>query len=402
MTKFLTTILGVAAATTLAGCTATPKPQETAAPSPTSAGVTLGHAGTVYEWGLTNSSWGSTPQGAQTISPVAIDAGNRSDLAVMSDGTVWGWGDTEVAPASQKLVQIPLLKNVSARPVDGNHDFMAIEQPGSDASCPTSSSVYTWGLNQDGDLGLGLSTDRTIKTPTDVATLDCLNLVGIAAGAQHMFALTSSGKVYVWGGGSDVLGDGSVTSSDVPVLNSFATALTGGSSKGVELTAGSSTGGMLVNGQAYTWGNDAQGQCGCNSNAPKIATPTAVSQGGVRYKLVDEGGNLANNGHELAVTAAGAVYAWGDGAEGQLGQGTTANSNVPVLVPGLPVITDVRAGGMHSLALDASGNVWAWGANAKGQVVNSTTASELSPVDVLSGMTMISAGSLHSLAVRGG
>jgi alpha-tubulin suppressor-like RCC1 family protein len=365
------------------------------------AGVTTARAaGAVYEWGITSTNYGDVPKVAQTISPTAIDAANKSDLAVMSDGTVWGWGNAEVAKASPTLVQIPVLKNVSARPVDGNHDFMAIEQPGSDAACPASSSVYTWGLNGNGDLGLGLSTNVTIMTPQDVTTLDCQNVVGIAAAAQHMFALTSNGQVYVWGGnGPDVLGDGSVRSSNVPVLNSFATALTAGTATGVEVTAGSSTGGMLVNGQAYTWGNNAQGQCGCNSIASKIATPTAVSQSGVLYSVVDEGGNENSNGHELALTAAGAVYAWGDGAEGQLGQGNTANSKVPVLVPGLPVITDVRAGGMHSLALDVSGNVWAWGENANGQVGNGTLVNVLSPLHVMSGMTMISAGSLHSLAM---
>jgi alpha-tubulin suppressor-like RCC1 family protein len=353
----------------------------------------------VYEWGTINKTIGTMPKQVQSLAVVTIDAANRSDLAVLSDGTVWGWGNTEVAPASLTLVRIPGLVNVSQRPVDGNHVFAAIEQPGSDAACPTSSSVYTWGQNEYGDLGLGLSTNQVIAVPQDVTALDCKNVVGMGAGAQHMVALTSSGQVYVWGGnGPDLLGDGSVTSSTVPVLNSYATALTGGTSAGVSVTAGSSTGGMLVNGHAYSWGNNAQGECGCNSSASKIATPTAVVQGTTLFTVIDQGGNENHNGHTLALDTSGSVWAWGDGAEGQLGNGGTANSRVPVQVPGLGPMVDVRAGGMHSIALDASGNVWAWGDNEVGEVGNGSLVNQLTPLEVLSGVTMISAGSLHSLA----
>jgi len=354
----------------------------------------------VNEWGTINKYLGDAPAQVQSFSTlVAIDAGNKSDLAVLGDGSVWVWGNTEIAPASMTAIHVPGLRSVIHRPVDGNHDFAVIEQPGTDASCPTSSSVYTWGLNRLGDLGIGVSVQQTFSTPQDVTALDCQNVVAMAAGAQHMVALTGSGQVYVWGGGvRDTLGDGSIESSDVPVLNAAATALTGGTSSGVEVTAGSSIGGILVNGQAYVWGNNKQGECGCGSTMGGVDTPSAVEQGGLLFSFIDQGGDIGNNGHTLALTATGAVYAWGTGTNGQLGQGNTTNSSVPVLVPGLPVITDVRAGGVHSMALDAGGNVWAWGGNADGQVGNGTLTDVLTPVDVESGIGMISAGDVHSLS----
>jgi hypothetical protein len=365
---------------------------------------TTGHAaGTpIQEWGTSYKSIGLVPTPVQSpAAPVQIDAANHSDLVVMSDATVWGWGATQVAPKSMQLVQIQGLVNVIQRPVDGNMDFAAIEQPGSDPSCPTSSSVYTWGVNTEGSLGLGISGNAKISVPKDVTTLDCRNVVDVAAAANHMVALTQSGQVYVWGGGGqDVLGDGHVTSSVLPVLNSYATALTSGTSAGVLVTAGSSTGGMLVNGQAYSWGNNKQDECGCNSTMTSIGTPTAVDQGALSFAWIDQGGDGGGNGHTLALTAAGAVYAWGMNSHGQLGQGTTVNSGVPLLVPGLPVITDVRAGGFHSLALDAAGNVWAWGGNTDGEIGNGSTVDVLSPILVLSGATQISAGSEHSLALQ--
>jgi len=351
-----------------------------------SASIPVHAAGTpIQEWGTSYKHIGSVPTLVQSpATPVQIDAGNKSDLVVMSDGTVWGWGATQVAPKSMTLTQIPGLVNVVQRPVDGNMDFAAIEQPGSDSSCPASSSVYTWGLNQDGDLGLGIGATTTIAVPEDVSALDCQNVVDIDSGAQHMVALTSSGQVYVWGGGGeDVLGDGSLKSSTIPVLNSDATALTGGSSSGVEVTAGSSTGGILVNGQAYSWGNNKQGECGCASTKTSIAIPTAVAQGGILYTWIDQGGDIGGNGHTLALDGSGDVYAWGMNSDGQLGQGTTANSNVPLLVSGLPAgIVDVRAGGIHSLALDSLGDVWAWGQNNEGQLGIGSTTNQSSPVSV--------------------
>jgi alpha-tubulin suppressor-like RCC1 family protein len=353
----------------------------------------------IEEWGVTSSGWGSVPTLAQIVAgAVTIDAGNRSDLVVKSDGTVWGWGRTEVAAVSQTLVQIPGLVNVVQRPVDGNHDFAALETPGGNPACPDSSTLWTWGLDQAGDLGLGFYTARVVATPEDVTTLDCKDVVEVVAAASHMLALTASGQIYVWGGNGDDVFANTTKKADLPTLDPVISALTGASAVGVEITTGSSMAGILVDGQAYDWGNNLQDECGCGSTAAVVTAPTEVLQNGVQYTVIDEGGNTGKNGHTLALDAAGNVYAWGDGAQGQLGQGTTANSNAAVAVTGLPAIADVRAGGMQSLALDAAGNVWAWGDSNFGQVGTGSNTVVLLPTEVLSGVSMISAGSLHSLA----
>jgi alpha-tubulin suppressor-like RCC1 family protein len=333
------------------------------------------------------------------LDPIAIDAGNGSDLALMSDGTVWGWGLTEVAPQTMTLVQIPGLHNVMQDPVDGNHDFAALEQPGIDAACPGSSTVMTWGLNQDGDLGIGVRKLQSLASPQDVTTLDCQDVVQIAAASSHMIALTADGRIFVWGLHTYLgLGASSTKNALVPALNSAATALTGGTADGIQITAGSGSGGVLVNGQAYAWGANVVDQCGCGSSAALVETPTAVEQGALLFTFIDQGGNGSANGHTLALDASGDVYAWGDGAAGQLGNGGTNDSAIPELVGGLPAIVAVRAGGLHSLALDAEGNVWAWGANQVGQVGDGTRANALLPEEVLSGARMISPGSRHSIA----
>ena len=336
----------------------------------------------VSEWGkpVATGGPGALPAVVQSSATLtSIDAGNFGDVLVLSNGTVWGWGG-----ASMTLTQVPGVINVVQRPVDGNGTFTAIEQPGTDPACPTSSTVVHWGKG----------------APEVVTQLNCLNVVQLAAAAGHTFALTSNGSVYAWGGGQDVLGFGPrVISEKNPTLNPTLTALTHGTSAGVVITTGMGAAGILVNGRAWSWGDNRFGECGCASTAAQIPSPTPVSQGTTLYTWIDQGGNLSGDGHELAMTASGAVWAWGDNAHGQLGIGTQVNSTIPVLVTGLPTgIEDVRAGGEHSLALDSAGNVWAWGDNQYGQVGNGTTVSALLPVKVLTGITQISAGSFHSLA----
>jgi alpha-tubulin suppressor-like RCC1 family protein len=359
-----------------------------------------------YEWGrhVAPGGPGRIPTIVQTVADLGqIDAGNVADVLVLGHGNVWTWGMTHVGPTSMSLVQVRGVSKVLQRPVDGNGDFAALEQPGTDPACPSSSTVVTWGLSESGDLGLGVTNNGTnYASDQDVTALDCKEVVQLAAANSHMVALTSSGDVYVWGGNANAtLGLGYVgrhSNIDTPTLNPYAAALTRGASVGVEVTAGVGDGGLLVDGQAFSWGDNTYGQCGCSSTATTILSPTAVDQGHVRFSWIDQGGDTGSNGHELALTSSGAVYAWGDGAEGQLGQGTTFDSAVPVPVPDLPIIVDVRAGGMHSVALDAAGNAWAWGNNHDGQVGNGSTGYVLTPVEVMSGVRMISAGALHSLA----
>jgi alpha-tubulin suppressor-like RCC1 family protein len=358
----------------------------TAALAGIAAPLTVGAAPpNTYEWGRPVASGGPglVPTIVQTAAAVQIDAGNYGDVLVKSDGSVWAWG-SDLSTSTMTLAQVPGVRNVVQRPVDGNGSFAAIEQPGVDLACPASSTVIGW--------------SRT-KAPAVVTALNCLKVVQLAKAAAHTFALTASGAVYAWGGGA-VLGLGStVTSEKNPTLVPAVTALTGGTATGVELTTGMNFAGILVNGFAWSWGDNTYGQCGCSSTTNPIYTPTRVDQGAIRFASIDDGGNLTSDGHELALTASGTVYAWGDNAAGQLGLGDTVNRSAPVLVPGLPTIVDVRAGGMHSLALDSGGNVFAWGGNHYGQVGDGSTHNALAPVEVLRGVTAISAGSYHSIAM---
>src|SRR5437773_1609653 len=106
--------------------------------------------------------------------------------------------------------------------------------------------------------------------------------------------------------------------------------------------------------------------------------------------------------HSLAVCTDSTLRAWGYNNRGQLGIGSTTNSNIPVQVSTLTGIIAIAAGYWHSLALKNDGTVWAWGSNYYGDLGNGTNDSSNVPVQVnsLTGITAIAGGEDHSLALK--
>jgi alpha-tubulin suppressor-like RCC1 family protein len=90
-------------------------------------------------------------------------------------------------------------------------------------------------------------------------------------------------------------------------------------------------------------------------------------------------GSPSASNHSLAVGSDGRVWAWGYNLYGQLGDGTTASSMVPVQPQGLSWRVAVNGGTAHSLALRSDGTLWAWGFNNYGQLGSGTTASRSTP-----------------------
>ena len=124
------------------------------------------------------------------------------------------------------------------------------------------------------------------------------------------------------------------------------------------------------------WGCNDSGQLG-NGTTTDSDVPVAVSGlGGVTAIA-------AGADHSLALLSDGTVMAWGYNGSGQLGNGTTTDSDVPVAVSGLSgTVTAIAGGGTHSLALLSDGTVMAWGRNGSGQLGNGTTTDSHVPVAV--------------------
>ena len=112
--------------------------------------------------------------------------------------------------------------------------------------------------------------------------------------------------------------------------------------------------------------------------------------------------------HTCAVKTSGAVWCWGDNAQGQLGDGTNGDKQTPVQVrlnatpTFLTGASQVGTGDLHSCALKSDGTVWCWGRNMSGQLGDMTTMQRLFATQVvnLTGMSSVAVGWDHSCAVK--
>jgi alpha-tubulin suppressor-like RCC1 family protein len=151
-------------------------------------------------------------------------------------------------------------------------------------------------------------------------------------------------------------------------------------------------------GVLWAWGDNAFGQLGDGSTTnSQVPVPVSVLRGATA---------IAAGDHGLALQPNGTVWAWGTNNYGQVGDGTVIDRLTPVQVVGLSDVTAIVAGGSHSLALRSDGTVWAWGVNDSGELGASTTQTcnsipcSMTPIQVsgLTGVIGIAAGVVHSLA----
>lgn len=155
-------------------------------------------------------------------------------------------------------------------------------------------------------------------------------------------------------------------------------------------------------GGVQCWGNNAFGELGdgTTSDSP---VPVYVSGFVSGVQAAATPGYVGD--FTCLLTAGSGVKCWGDNTYGELGDGTGLNSLVPVDVAGLSsgvsAITAGGGGGGHACALTDTGSVSCWGYNASGQLGDGSTANRLSPVPVsgLADATAVSAGGTHTCAM---
>ncbi|MEI6675233.1 MAG: cadherin-like beta sandwich domain-containing protein, partial [Verrucomicrobiota bacterium] len=188
-----------------------------------------------------------------------------------------------------------------------------------------------------------------------------------------------------WGYNSNgQLGNNSTTSSSVPVLVTQSGVLAGKTVVSVA-ASGSHSLALCSDGTVTAWGSNAYGELGNNSTTDS-SVPVAVILGGVLAgKTVVSVAVGAS--HSIALCSDGTVAAWGSNSNGQLGNNSTTSSSVPVLVTQSGVlagksVVSVTAGWLHSLALCSDGSVAAWGYNLNGQLGNNSTTQSNVPVMV--------------------
>jgi alpha-tubulin suppressor-like RCC1 family protein len=311
---------------------------------------------------------------------VAISAANSHTCAVLRDGTAWCWGDNVVGQLgnnsttpSNTPVQVSGLSNAVAIAAGYYHSCALLSD----------GTAHCWGQNTLGQLGDGTTTER--HTPVDVCASGsgpgCSGgaalhgVVAISAGDWHTCALLSDGTARCWGYNNDgQLGNGTTTEDPNPTPVAVS-----GLSNAVAIDAGGYSGtghtcALLGNGTARCWGWNHYGQLGNNSTTDS-PTPVAVS-GLTNAVAVSAGGS-----HTCALLGNGTARCWGWNGNGQLGNGTTGGySTTPSTVSGLTGAVAISAGSLHTCALLPDGTPGCWGYNTNGQLGDGSTTDSDTPV----------------------
>jgi alpha-tubulin suppressor-like RCC1 family protein len=155
---------------------------------------------------------------------------------------------------------------------------------------------------------------------------------------------------------------------------------------------------LKSDGSVWAWGANDSGQLGNGTTAGSLV-PVPVKSLAHGVIAIAAGWDSG-----VALKSDGSVWTWGANDRGQLGDGSNAASNVPVRVSGLGGhVTAIAAGDSYALTVKSDGTVWGWGDDYQGQLGDGQNANTITPVSVhgLTGRVVaISAGKAHSLAIE--
>jgi sugar lactone lactonase YvrE/alpha-tubulin suppressor-like RCC1 family protein len=369
----------------------------------------------------------TTPAGTS-----ATGSADRFTDLLTGPGRVWGVGaEGELGNRHSQTAEVPvevtgLPKSVAMAP--GTY---------SDAALTSAGTVMTWGENWIGELGNGLGADQVSFVPVEVCAVgvtECPNgpyleeVAAISTGDNFSLALLRNGTVVGWGQNYEgQLGSGSRSNchgewicsrTPVPVcLKSESPCKSANYLRGVTAIAagGWHSLALLEDGTVMAWGESEYGQLGNGTfTGPEVCggwyacsiVPEAVPG------LSDAVAIAAGANTSYALRRNGTVLSWGENREGEVGDGSLVNRDLPVSVCAeeevapcehvLDGVSEIAAGWLIGYARLDDGTVWDWGSNSQAQLgTGEATEEEVAgcyckktPVEVkgLSGVTAISGG----------
>lgn len=343
---------------------------------------------------------------ATTISGVTVSGSAYTDGTCATTGTN--------SSVSLTGGQSTILSNVLAVSTTSDHTV----------AVKTDGTVWAWGANSEGQLGIGTLVDSVAAVQVkDAAGTGFLSgITSVKTSYNSSYALKNDGTVWAWGDNSSgQLGDNTTTRRSLPVQVKNSTGT--GTLSGVKSIAagGWHAAAVKTDGTMWTWGANDFGQIGDNTTSQRTL-PVQVKDPAGTGTLSSVSSAVVAYEHTIALKTDGTVWAWGSNSSGQLGDNTTSMRLLPIQVKDaagtgtLSGITSIAAftgsvstttGGSYALKND--GSVWAWGSNTNGELgTNSVSANSRLPVQVkdapgtgtLSGITAITAGARSVYALK--
>jgi alpha-tubulin suppressor-like RCC1 family protein len=263
----------------------------------------------------------------------------------------------------------------------------------------------------------GIATNTTTATATELTTwysddtlsvtIDAPTIVDFSPSQRAVVAVGNDGHVYAWGlqwGWEAGLPSNNIEyPAPRRVTGTLGLTATVGTADRIIQVAGNHTFMIWLDGEGRVRTSGTQTASGFGSArlGTGIGAKTSVTADVIAGSLVDTQSTAdrivqiaAGQEFGLALGRDGRIHAWGANASGQVGDGSTTQRQVPVVINGatesaLPAansagrIIQVSAGAQHSLALGLDGRVYAWGSAANGRLgTGDTTPNRTVPVDI--------------------
>jgi alpha-tubulin suppressor-like RCC1 family protein len=282
----------------------------------------------------------------------AIDLGSRHSCGLLTDGSVYCWGDNTdgmlgdgTAVEQRTPVKVLDLSGVTAISAGGAKTCAVMDDR----------SVRCWSSNPGGSLGTGVI--GPAATPTEIEGLE--DVANLSVSATHACAVLGDATVRCWGAnlwgqlGNEDAGD----ASDTPVV------VTGLTDVAQVETGSGHTCARLTSGEVRCWGNNADHQISTSDIASSVS-PLTVPEVPPAYAIA------AGGSHNCAIVEPpesfyGTILCWGANWSEQLGSTSTLTYTEPS--PHLRGAI-IAAGHGHSCALSTQESFWCWGTNGAGQI----------------------------------
>jgi len=315
---------------------------------------------------------------------MAVACGDGFTIFLTEQGDVWACGrnkDGQLGLGTDVHQLLP--SHVGGRKVfSGESLVMVATREKHTAGVAKDGALWSWGDGHFGQLGHGDRKPRQRPQRLGKERFGGSPAVMVACGGGHTLVLTAAGLVWSCGYGFfDQLGHGDhkdklrlTLVADKQFRKAHIVMVAAGGCHSVALGA---------EGQVWTWGFKGHWKKGNGKNhgaaVPMLLAGKAL--GGASAVLV-----AAGDGHTVAVSRDGALWAWGRGEEGQLGLGNLTNRLVPMRVGGEQEfggqVLMAACGDWHTLAVTKAGTLWLWGRGGDGMLGLNDTNDRLVPTQV--------------------
>jgi alpha-tubulin suppressor-like RCC1 family protein len=251
-------------------------------------------------------------------------------VAITTTGALYAWGTNAVGQLGDNT---SVSKSSPIQIGTSSWSVVSVSAQSHMTAIDSTGRLFAWGFGQSGRLGDGTNTTRSSPVQIGAAGFSYT----LVSSYAHSIAQTTFGNLYGWGdvnGSIGGIGDG-ILNPNVPTLtNTYVTNIK--NAKGIGWKDFNTLGGIYYGidstDSLYAWGTNTNNSLGFNAYGTR-ATPDIVNIAGSNLNIVDV---AMGNNTTIAITTDNEtnsyLYAWGNNAVGQYGDGSTVTRSSPVLV----------------------------------------------------------------------